>query len=258
MTKDTLETMREVPVEALTSRAEVLSELRTHIKLMPRRVDKPTADANTDMSLEDIEAWLAKAEKKFKAWVNVKAIQDEALTARSLPPSKTLAKQKEKLMDRVHDLENRVSAVRQKLAVAKRDAARVGKLEKRLLTIDRKLKDRPVLTRLVDAYGRKGLRIAVLRDASDRICTNLNRFAPLLFPERMTFSADVGDSGLGLNVERSDGRTSDIRHMSGAESRLFSLVWLLSVLPLVPDNRRSNLVVLDEFEANLDPATRTC
>lgn len=122
--------------------------------------------------------------------------------------------------------------------------------------MDRKLKDRPILERLLDAYGPKGLRMAVLRDASSRICSNLNRFAPLLFPEKVEFTAHLSEGNLDFHVTRFDGRTSDIRHMSGAESRLFSLVWLLGVLPLVPESRRCNIVVLDEFEANLDQVTR--
>ena len=122
--------------------------------------------------------------------------------------------------------------------------------------MDGQLADRAVLSKLMDAYGSKGLRVAVLKDAAGRVCANLNRFAPLLFPERMSFSSEVSAKGVSLLVERADGRTSDIRHMSGAESRMFSLVWLMAVLPMVPASRRCNLVVLDEFEANLDQPTR--
>ena len=49
---------------------------------------------------------------------------------------------------------------------------------------------------------------------------------------------------------------SDVRHLSGAESRAFSLLFMLSVLPLIPSNRRTNLCILDEFEAGLDEPTR--
>ena len=51
-------------------------------------------------------------------------------------------------------------------------------------------------------------------------------------------------------------RTSDIRFLSGAESRSFSLLFMIACLPLIPRNRRSNLIVLDEFEAGLDKPTR--
>jgi ABC-type transport system involved in cytochrome bd biosynthesis fused ATPase/permease subunit len=44
--------------------------------------------------------------------------------------------------------------------------------------------------------------------------------------------------------------------MSGAESRLFQLLFLISVLPLIPSNKRLNLVILDEFEAGLDDESK--
>ncbi len=53
---------------------------------------------------------------------------------------------------------------------------------------------------------------------------NLNKYARLIFSEDFSFQFDVQGGGFNVFVHRKiDGKTipSDIRHMSGAESRLF-------------------------------------
>ena len=227
-----------------------------HLTFEPRPVPKPSDGDPVEMSMSEVESYLDDAEPRARAWANVKAVRDKAMSGGDLPPHATLKERFEKANAHGDRLSGKIASVQVNLSVARKDAARVEKAGRRIRSMDRKLRDRPILERLLDAYGPKGLRMAVLRDASSRICSNLNRFAPLLFPEKMEFSARLSDGNLDFHVTRFDGRTSDIRHMSGAESRLFSLVWLLGVLPLVPESRRCNMVVLDEFEANLDQVTR--
>jgi DNA repair exonuclease SbcCD ATPase subunit len=55
-------------------------------------------------------------------------------------------------------------------------------------------------------------------------------------------------------VSRRNGASSDVRYFSGAESRLFAIVFLLAILPMIPDSRRTNILILDEPTANMDDA----
>ena len=109
---------------------------------------------------------------------------------------------------------------------------------------------------LVDAYGQKGLKLLVMQNISKKIEQNLNKYAHLLFPEAFTFNIVVDSNVFDIFATRSDKRVSDIRFLSGAESRAFSLLWAISILPLIPASRRSNMIILDEFEAGLDEVTR--
>jgi energy-coupling factor transporter ATP-binding protein EcfA2 len=49
---------------------------------------------------------------------------------------------------------------------------------------------------------------------------------------------------------------SDVRNLSGAESNSFQLLCLISLLPLLPDNERVNLVILDEPTSHQDVVSR--
>lgn len=222
---------------------------------LPEPKPRPSGTVD-DSTLDEISAELARLEKPFHAYMRTKAVREQAKAGADELESSELKAELDAAAARIDSLGAKVDRLRDRARRAAADDKRRRKTEARLERMDRKLADRPVLSRLADAYGSKGLRLVVLRDAAERICSNLNRFAPLLFPERMEFAVDVSDGRLDIAVTRADGRTSDIRHMSGAESRIFSLVWLLGVLPLVPKSRRCNVAVLDEFEANLDAATR--
>lgn len=138
----------------------------------------------------------------------------------------------------------------------KQDSETLSDLELKVRRVNRKLKDVDLLEALVDAYGQKGLKLLVMQNISQKIEQNLNKYAHLLFPEPFTFSITVDSNIFDISATRSDKRTSDIRFLSGAESRAFSLLWAISILPLIPANRRSNMIVLDEFEAGLDEVTR--
>ena len=142
------------------------------------------------------------------------------------------------------------------IARAAESNANARGIEARLKEIDKALTDKPVLDVLADAYGPKGLRLLALKGAAEVLTGNLNRLSGILFPDNMEFHINVDVNQMDITAVRSDGRASDVRHLSGAESRMFSLIWMAAMLPMIPDNRRCNLVVLDEFEANLDEATR--
>ena len=49
--------------------------------------------------------------------------------------------------------------------------------------------------------------------------------------------------------------TSDVRKLSGAESKLFTLILILSLLSFVPPKRRPSIMILDEPTANFSTET---
>lgn len=232
-----------------------VQSLEDHLRRKPRPRPRPSAAVDGG-TLDGIKDRLAEMDGPFRAHLRVKAVRKQADDGAAYAESSRLKADLDAASRRVDRLAARVDVLRVEAGRAADDSRRRRRMHTRMRKLDASLEDRPVLSRLSDAYGGRGLRMVVLREAADRICGNINRFAPLLFPERMEFAVDVSEGRLDISVSRSDGRTSDVRHMSGAESRIFSLVWLLGVLPLVPESRRANLVVLDEFEANLDGATR--
>lgn len=131
-------------------------------------------------------------------------------------------------------------------------------LKSRVSEISERVEDLPVYQMLSDAYSVKGLKALMVKRAAASIEKSLNRYSKQVFSEDLRFSLSVDAGKFDVNVTRTIGKlskTSDIRMMSGAESRLFVLLFVLAILPLIPSSRRMNILVLDEPDSNMDADT---
>jgi DNA repair exonuclease SbcCD ATPase subunit len=118
------------------------------------------------------------------------------------------------------------------------------------------IKTKHIYTALVKTYSSKGLKVAHLQNLCALIENNLNHYSSLVYSENFKFKIVVSEKGVSIQVTRQSGKVSDARNLSGAESNCFTLLCILSILPILPDNRRTNLIVLDEPLCNSDAATR--
>ena len=199
----------------------------------PEKLMKLKPEIDTSKS-EDIKTWISVKADYLKAKDSIKDIGAK-------PKVKSAKKVVEKYGKQVNDYEHNV--------------ARTKDLEQKISALDKELEDLPLYEALLVAYSNKGIKLSVMKQLAARIEANMNEYAHLLFPEKFKFSLDVDLNKFDIMATRSK-RTSDIRFLSGAESRSFSLLFMIACLPLIPRNRRSNLIVLDEFEAGLDKPTR--
>lgn len=118
------------------------------------------------------------------------------------------------------------------------------------------LADKKVLEVLIKAYSHKGLKTIVANKICALLETNLNYYRDLIFLEPFTFSVHAGDKGLSIKVDRKNGHISDVRNLSGAESNCFRLLFLISLLPLIPNEHRLSMLVLDEPMSHADEVPR--
>lgn len=114
------------------------------------------------------------------------------------------------------------------------------------------LADKEILETLVKVYSSKGIKIQKINSICRLIEKNLNHFKSLIFGENFKFQIEITEKSFDVIVDRGDGVISDVRQLSGSEGRRFNLLLLISLLPLTPKSRRTNLVVLDEMESCLD------
>lgn len=129
-------------------------------------------------------------------------------------------------------------------------------LRDEIAEIEPKLLDKPVLDGLVKAYSTKGLKTVVANDLSQLIEANLNLYRELVFKEKFSFTTKVSSTGMSILVNRGNGVVSDVRNLSGAESNCFRLLFLTSALPLIPSERRTNFLFLDEPTSHQDEPSR--
>lgn len=186
----------------------------------------------------------------------------------------------EKVLNKVESIARRMSDIDAKLSklrLRQSSAASVvsayeqhknthGVYKKELDEVDLKIEKltpsattKKLLDILIKAYGPKGLRA----QAADSVCslfqTNLNHYSDLIFAEPFIFEVKASESGISILVDRNNGKPdsiSDVRNLSGAESNSFQLLCLISLLPLIPDNERVNLVILDEPTSHQDAVSR--
>lgn len=135
----------------------------------------------------------------------------------------------------------------------------IKQLRAQVRNIGADLEDLPILDSLIDIYSKNGRKLEVMKQFALSLEHHMNANAPLVFPEPMRFEFVVQANNFSINVTRGTGKealTSDVRFLSGAESKQFNLCLVKSLLPMIPASRRANIIVLDECEANLSEAAR--
>lgn len=145
--------------------------------------------------------------------------------------------------------------LRATLRELERTASRREELRAKIATLTRELQLEPVYKALHLAYSPSGIRLQRLSEALEELVANLNASASFT-RDAQTYSYKLSRNR-DLSIMASNRHaTYDIRYLSGAESRLFTINLLLTLLPMLPSHKRTSLLVLDELEANMDAETR--
>lgn len=116
---------------------------------------------------------------------------------------------------------------------------------------------RDMFKALEKAYSAKGLKVMAANQILTQIEQNMNRYSNLIFAEPFKFTLFAQPDGVHCRVDRGNGKESDVRELSGAESDCFRLLWMWVMLVMAEDNRRTNFAVLDEPDAHMDASTQS-
>lgn len=149
-----------------------------------------------------------------------------------------------------------VPALAQYVALGQSKQRELKALTNRKKDLELDLFDMPILKVFDEAYGQKGLKNLAIQRVCNIIETNLNTNKSLLLAEQMRFEIIVSETEMHILAHREyqgEKSDADIRRFSGAESRAINMLLAMSILPLIPGDRRLNIMALDEPTANLDP-----
>jgi DNA repair exonuclease SbcCD ATPase subunit len=122
---------------------------------------------------------------------------------------------------------------------------------------------------MVDAFGPKGLRVQQLKKIMDMVISRLPYYAQFLFREKGLSFSHVCDAGnifinahrTGLKEEEDENGAAkmvpyeffhDIATFSGGEKKRLSVALVLTLADCVVRSKQTNLLILDEVDANLD------
>lgn len=154
----------------------------------------------------------------------------------------------DKLQARSHIVGNNLS----KSEVLVKDIEILSKFVKSLKL---KTSNHRMLTALRKAFGARGIRRQRVAQIATAIELSLNSYAKMLFDFPIKFQLVVTDTKFQILATR-NGKISDVRSLSGAESRYFSLLCLVALLPFCPNSMRVDTVIMDEIESCMDESFR--
>jgi len=261
----------EAALEQLGLDLDVWLQHSTYTKTLAS-LERPTKVATpvTDLPVQDIDSHLelcADIKKHLEA--KSKLVQTHPTLAR-LKKASNIKKVMSSVSASLAELEVTLSKTRKSLASAsmKLDnytntqralALHVEDLESTNASIQKlshSVYSKRLLELLLKAYGAKGLRTIVANEICGLIEAGMNHYRGLVFAEPFVFSVRASEQGLSIIVDRGNGKVSDVRSLSGAESNFFRMLFVLSVLPLLPSDRRTNFLILDEPTSHADEVSR--
>lgn len=118
------------------------------------------------------------------------------------------------------------------------------------------IEQRDLFKSMEKAYSNRGLKVNAANNVLAQIEKNLNQYANLIFAEPFQFNLRAEKDGVHCDVDRGNGKVSDIRRLSGAETDSFRLLWMWVLLIMAEPSKRTNFVVLDEPDSHMDQTTR--
>ncbi len=231
--------------QAYFDAAEKLAELE--------KPKKPEVPEGLDFSKEEID--------KYREIKNTASLVLPIYTRYTQMDTSKILSVKEEI-DRVKDeLEQtnlKIPKLTSQYDLALRDCKEYKRLKQRKKSLAKEADDIQVLEMLVDAYSNKGIKLMLIRHIASVVEKNMNEYAPLVYPEPIKFKFQVvNDREFNIVREcttKKGKETDDVRVLSGAESRAFSFLLPLAIMPLIPKERRLNVMILDEPTVNMGSA----
>ena len=159
---------------------------------------------------------------------------------------------------KVNEASNKYYQYKSEYETGKKDLAKLASIKEDLKDFEKQLEDVEPLNILIDLYQDKNLKKKIVQIIGNRLMQLVNRYASQVFTEDYRFELDWSTSQINILCTRNAGKrklVSDVRKLSGAESRLFTIILLLALMSFIPTSKRPNVIIMDEADANLSSET---
>lgn len=211
-----------------------LYEIRKDLPSKPERVEKPeiAGDVNALRNELDLAIFKESNEDMIEAAKAYKPVDfDES---------------------KLDSVQERIYKIRAQLDLHANVKSRALEIRERLKDLRVQASKQEALEFIIQGYADKAMKKQAIEAISHYLMESVNRYASLVF-ENYSFEFIWGTQ-IQILVHRPEG-TSDVRKLSGAESMLFTLILILSLLAFVPSAKRLSLLVLDEPYASFSQVT---
>lgn len=154
---------------------------------------------------------------------------------------------------KLESLQSKVYALKTKLDMHNMVKGKATKIRTRLAELSNSLEKEEDLALILEAYNDKAMKKMAIEAISRQLMVSVNRYSALVFDDyHFEF---VWGTQIQILVYRGKEPPTDVRKLSGAESMLFTLILVLSLLVFVPKSRRLSLLILDEPTASFSEGT---
>jgi DNA repair exonuclease SbcCD ATPase subunit len=160
-------------------------------------------------------------------------------------PQIDLARELDSLSETVRSTRETYTQALSKLSVENSLAQQIQELRTRADELADRLKEESKIKFLVEAYSDKNIKKLVVEQISARLMSLVNTYAQQVFEESYRFEL-IWDTDISILAHRANGKVSDVRKLSGAESTLFTIILVCALLSFVPAKKRCNFMILDE------------
>lgn len=170
---------------------------------------------------------------------------------------KSVKRKYNKIQNKLNILQAKLPSLQAKLINDKDLRKRISSIDTDIERWQQQLKDKDLYDFLYAVMPKA--KMLTVRHICKEIENNLNNYSNLLFCEPVRFEINVGKGQFDILITRNPGKkeiVSDVKVLSGAESKAFNLLVFLAVLMEQPDSRRANMVIFDEFDANMGENNR--
>ena len=245
--------------KSLSDCKEKLSDIDRHENIVSKlsRLGKPVgvSKPDTDKSLEEIRSEIDSRESRLEILMVAQSTDKslESLANLGFRNTGDVLKLEKSVRDKnPAKMQGKIQQITVMTDRKKNLEDSLKRKKEELKSCSKKLRNISTLDTLVKAYSNTGLKRFACASIAKSVENNINNLVPLVFDSgNFRFILDVTDTDFRIMYEDSRGRF-DVRNLSGAESRLFCILSMLGILPLLPSHKRMNILVLDEMTVNLD------
>lgn len=243
-------------IEELEPKVKKYKAYHEALDLLDDIPSKPEKPEGEEQDADELDEKLEKVTKKLAILDSAEDIipmlrKYQKLTDEQREKAKSADKVGQKLTDLNTQLTNLEVTRNQQAEIVKQ----LEQLRGRGKTLKRSVDDEVILKTLVNAYSTKGLKKFMIQRYAALLEQQVNKFARFTFSEDFSFEFKY-DKRLEVLVHRRYGKkvkTTDVKRLSGAEKRMFTLLLVIATYTLTPQKQRSNVLILDEMEANMGP-----
>ena len=204
------------------------------------------------------EERLEKLGRKRELLDAVCQVWDTILDLRALTKKdREQAKEAESHVGKLNEVMAEISELTTKDVKQREIIRRLKGLKEQADALHEECKDEKLLKALVGAYSTSGLKKFMIERYSKLLEQQINKYRKMFFAENYEFELRY-DAGLKVIVHRFYGKrteSSDVRKLSGAEKRFFTLLLYVAANTMLPAKKRVNVLILDEPESQMgEPA----